>query len=67
MRPHEFAEDLAALCAEDNPRRRRGAFKEDVKRLVRTARAHGMSESEIRTQLGAKADAMQAALDEADA
>jgi len=38
-------------------------FKDRIKRACNTARAHGLTESQIRAQLGAKADAMQRALE----
>jgi len=41
-------------------------FKDRIKRACNTARAHGLTESQIRAQLGAKADAMQRALDEGE-
>jgi len=38
-------------------------FKTRIKRACNTARAHGLTESQIRAQLGAKADAMERALE----
>jgi len=59
--PVNFAEDLTEIIetrGDDGDE-----FKHRVKQLVRTARAHGLTESQIRAQLGGKADAMQRALD----
>jgi hypothetical protein len=59
--PVDFAQELDAIVetrGED-----KDEFKTRVKQLVHTARAKGLNESQIRTQLGAKADAMQDALE----
>lgn len=66
MNQNEYGpQDMAAEL--DEIVQTRGAdaqeFKDRVKRLRNTARAKGLDEGQIRTQLGAKADAMQAALD----
>lgn len=59
--PTDFAQDLAEIIetrGDDTEQ-----FKTRVKQLVRTARAHGMDETQIRAQIGAKADAMERSLE----
>lgn len=59
--PTEFAVELSKIIetrGDDSDE-----FKTRVKQLCNTARAKGLTESQIRTQLGAKADAMQATLE----
>ena len=59
--PVDMAQDLDEIVETRGDDKQE--FKNRVKQLCRTARAHGLTETQIRTQLGAKADAMQAALD----
>lgn len=62
--PVDFAEELSEIVETRGDDK--DEFKGRVKRLVHTARAKGLNESQIRTQLGAKADAMQRALEAQD-